>query len=132
MPTPFETALRQAESVLDAVMGEEFRLTPRKTPAGDVNAAPAADASRAVLTFTAIFCEASADSEPAPRRGTAGGVWRGTEPAIDIRAGVFDGHGGIRRDDVIERIATGDRFRADAPLRGDLGRMFVPLTRIKA
>lgn len=129
--TEFETEFRAAEPVLDDVMGELFVITPRTVLPADVNAPPADDDAKPDFTFAGIFCESGMDSRPSQRTGGPAGPWSGTEPAIDVRITAMIGMSVPSRDDIVHRLKTGQRFRIDRCSRGDIGRMFLHLTRIR-
>lgn len=127
--TPFDTAWLAAEPDLDLVMAESFAMVPRKAQA-DVNAPHVDDASRVELVFDGIWCEVSQDVRPRGRTGGSAGPWNGTEPMIDVRVTAFGDRPKPRRDDIIERLATCEKYRVDSAEPGDLGRIFIRLTRV--
>ena len=123
--TLFSRLDRAAMATLEVVYGESFEHHPRATATGDVNARPAADASRSITTVTAIYTDRPiADGRMSdlydPRADQRPGITaREHVIEIDPRLVAID----VRTDDTFVRVSDGKRFSVLATNITDTGRL---------
>lgn len=132
MASPFDAAIAAAAATHDSIMGEDFIYRPRSRPA-DVNKRETDDGSRAVIDpLRAVWGEPAArfDSGPArlpgveaerPGHATA-------RPFVSFRLSLLPYR--PRDGDMVERKATGEKFRVAEVLPSTPGLVRLDLNRM--
>ena len=118
---------------LDAFFGEDFLLEPLAVPTvngrRDVNARAVTDDTRPPVTFRATYRDIGL-TQYAKGRAMADNTTRkiaADGPHLRLTPGP-DGSPGLRANDRITRIKTGERFRVGVPLSRGRAGLQVPLT----
>ena len=114
-------------AAVDRAWGEGFALTPRCRPAGDPDARPVADATRAPFAFVGRFLSQSEDRH-ARSRATSLQSTKPFNTAVPTLTAVKAAlPGAIAEDDLLTRQDTGETFTVTRVRDGDFGRLVLML-----